>query len=291
MQRITEDIKEDGLRDAAESGTELSQRVACLEELRDGLLQMLKDLDRSEHALQGAYSELKRSQARLIQASKMTALGELSAVVAHELSQPVAVVKGLTQNMLRTTSKDDPSQQKLKLIEDAVKRMEEISCHLKAFSRPEAELRDISLNSVVNDSLILLKELISSKGIALRLCLGPVHEVRGSATRLEQVIINLAVNSVDAMKDGGTLTISTYGEGPGQDRYSCLKMSDTGMGIPDEDIKRVFEPFFTTKAHTGGTGLGLSICRDIIKEHKGEICVESKAGSGTAFTIKIPSSR
>ncbi len=250
---------------------------------------MPKDLDESEKELKDAYALLKETQAQLLQSSKLTALGELSAGLAHELNQPLTVIKGLSQYLLRSCGKESADHEKLKLIVEASNKMEQVIKHLRIFARSESlAFKPVDVNNLINDVLPMVKELLVSGSIEIVLDLKPVPEVMGSANRLEQVVINIVSNAKDAMPDGGRLTISSFAEDRGKKRFAMLEITDTGCGIPDNVKERIFDPFFTTKEAGKGTGLGLSISYGIIKEHGGEITVKSKAGIGTAFCIAIP---
>ncbi|MEK6531566.1 MAG: ATP-binding protein [Deltaproteobacteria bacterium] len=270
------------------SNDELSRRTERLQELSAGLLKIIKDLERSEHALDSAYVRLKKSQTQLIQASKLKAMGELAASVAHELNQPITVVKGLCQNMMRTMGTDSSEIHKLKLIGEACAKMEAITRHLKSFARPDqGEFRPIDINAVINESLVVIRGLAKGRGIKLTVALNDLPLVRGSANRLEQVLLNLVQNAMYAINADGEIRISTGKTVVNNRTFACLSVSDTGPGIPREIAEKIFEPFFTTKKDSG-TGLGLSISMGIIKEHSGEIIVESAPPNGATFLIRIP---
>ncbi len=268
---------------------ELSRRVSYLEDFRDGVFQMLRDLDESERELEEACAKLKETQKQLIQSTKLNALGELAADLAHEINQPLTVIKGLSHSLLRDSPPHTQEHEKLKLIAESARRMESVIRHLRVFSRVDAEeFSPIDLNSVIRDAFVMVAEVLKSHSIEVRLSLGPLPPVMGSANRLEQVVINLVNNAKDAMEGGGVLDISTQAVDCGGHRLATLAVKDNGCGIPDGVIGKVFDPFYTTKAAGKGTGLGLSISYSIIKEHKGEITVESSPAKGTSFVISIP---
>ncbi|MBI1910519.1 MAG: hypothetical protein HYS21_00795 [Deltaproteobacteria bacterium] len=267
---------------------ELAKRVKYLEDFREGVFRMLKDLDQGEMELEAAYNKLKETQNQLIQSSKLTVLGELSAGLAHELNQPLTVIMGLSQNILRQTDKKSAQYEKLKLIADASVKMEQVIKHLRIFSRNDCiAFKPVDLKGIIKDSIMILRELLTSRSIELKMKLNPVPVILGSATRLEQVIINLVANAKDAMPSGGTLTISTSSSKTGGISFAKMSIRDTGTGIPAEIKDRIFDPFFTTKEPGKGTGLGLSISYGIIREHSGDITVESDS-SGTVFHIILP---
>ncbi|MBI5237829.1 MAG: hypothetical protein HY887_05335 [Deltaproteobacteria bacterium] len=284
---------EDAVQRLKPEKEELERRINYLEEFRAGVLQMLKDLDASERELKSAYSELKETHGQLVQSCKLSALGELSAGMAHEMNQPLTVIKGLTQSLLRSKKDEDCEQEKLNLILDAVKRMEALVTHLRIFTRmDEGERKEVDINRVVSNAFLLIGKALAGESVNVVMNLGPVPFVLGSEGRLEQVVINLAANARDAMTPGGgILTITTalvekHGAG-----FVELCAADTGRGMPEEVASKIFDPFFTTKEPGKGTGLGLTISSGIIKEHGGSIYVESAPGKGTTLRVLIPSAR
>ncbi len=268
---------------------ELSRRVSYLEDFREGVFQMLRDLDESERELEEACLKLKETQNQLIQSAKMNALGELAADIAHEINQPLTVIKGLSNNLLRETAPETPRYEKIKLIADSARKMEAVIKHLKVFSRMDAEgLHPVDLDSVIREAFAMVAEGLKNHSIEVKMNLSPLPLVSGSANRLEQVIINLVNNAKDAMDGGGMLEVDTNTVEAGGRKFASIRLRDTGCGISKEIIGRVFDPFFTTKEAGKGTGLGLSISYGMIKEHKGDIVVESAPGKGTTFLITIP---
>lgn len=268
---------------------ELENRDKYIECFREGVLKMITDLDRSETELKGALRNLQETQVQLVQSCKMTALGELSASLVHEISQPLTVIRGLTHGMLRAMQGNSEWHDKVRLIADAAARMEKIVKHLRSFSRSEPPvLSPVDINSVVKDAFLILNEHLLSHSIETIVDLTPVPLINGNPNRLEQVIINLVTNARDAMPQGGVLTVSTKEEAKDSRPFVRLMIRDSGYGIPEEFLGKIFDPFFTTKETGKGTGLGLSISLGIVREHKGDIRVESVTGFGTSFHVLIP---
>lgn len=268
----------------------LSVKVARLEEFREGVLQILQELDTQEAELDGAYARLAAAQAHLIQSSKLGTLGELAAGLAHELNQPVTVIKGLAQSLLKSLGADHASIEKAQLIAEAASRMELIIRHMNIFARAkEQDLVRCDINAIVRDAFRLSGGTLRQKAIDVSFDLGEPPAVKGSPVRLEQVIMNLIANARDAMPDGGSISVRTSAitdeKGHG---YALVSVSDTGVGISEEAIARIFDPFFTTKEPGKGTGLGLSISRGIVRDHGGDIRVESIPGRGATFHMTIP---
>ncbi len=267
----------------------LAKRVEYLEDFRTGVLQMVKELESSEEELASAHRLLKETRDQLVQSSKLAALGELASTLAHELSQPLTIIKGVSQNMIGSFNEGSPDHEKLTLIIHATKKMETVIKHLRIFSRKEEPVMEpVDLNRVIKEAFVMVKGLLTDNSIDVRMDLSPLPRVSGSPVRIEQVIINIVTNARDAMPEGGVLEIETRAEAVNGRPCAGLTINDTGAGIPVENLKRIFDPFFTTKGPGKGTGLGLSISYAIIKEHGGEITVESVPGRGTSFHITIP---
>ncbi|MBI5884983.1 MAG: PAS domain-containing protein [Deltaproteobacteria bacterium] len=268
---------------------ELAARVEYLEEFRSGVFQLLRELDASESELALTCGRLQEAQDQLVHTSKLTALGELSAALAHELNQPLTVIKGLSQHLLRGKEDDAPEYEKLKLVVDASAKMETVIKHLRVFARGECVKQGpVDLNFVVKEALLIVRELLTSRSIEIVLELSPVPPVIGSVDRLEQVIINIAANARDAMYGGGRFRITTKEAMCGGRRCAMMSFQDTGGGIPDETLGRIFEPFFTTKEPGKGTGLGLSVSYAIAREHNGELSVENDPPRGCTFHLTLP---
>lgn len=271
---------------------ELAARVEYLEEFRSGVFQLLRELDASESELALTCGRLQEAQNQLVHTSKLTALGELSAALAHELNQPLTVIKGLSQHLLRGKETDAPEYEKLKLVVDASAKMETVIKHLRIFARGESVAQGpVDLNCVVKEAFLIVRELLTSRSIEVVLELSPVPLVIGSVDRLEQVIINIAVNARDAMYGGGRLKIITKEVVCEGRRYAMMSFQDTGGGIPQETLGRIFEPFFTTKEPGKGTGLGLSVSHAIAREHYGELTVENDPPRGCTFHVILPAAK
>lgn len=228
---------------------------------------------------------LSETQRKLIQSEKLASIGQLAAGVAHELNNPLANIS-LNAEMLMRTCKDETTARKLKVIEENVASAAKIIRDLLDFSRePRLELEYLDVNEVIEKTLESLK--YKMKGIKLVKNLYPVPEILGDRVRLRQVFTNLISNAIQAMEEGGTLTITSQRVG----NWVEVKVSDTGKGIAREHLSKIFDPFFTTKGVGKGTGLGLAITYSIVQKHKGWIDVESEIGKGTTFTVKLPAPR
>jgi len=228
-------------------------------------------------------SELER---RLAQAEKLSSIGLLAAGVAHEVNTPLAVISTYAQMLARQVSGDQEKSRLLEKITRQTFRASEIVNALLNFSRAApGSFEDVDLNRIIQDALVLLDHQMKQAGIRVELQLEePLGAIRGDAGKLQQVFLNLFLNARDAMEGGGTLKVRTYTDG----QNVHVEVQDNGPGIPPEHLHRIFDPFFTTKAARRGTGLGLSVTYGIVREHKGDIEVESRPGEGACFRLQFP---
>lgn len=225
-----------------------------------------------------------RMQQQLLTSEKLASIGLLSAGVAHEINTPLTGISSYVQ-MLQKKLTDAHYAQILQKIEAQTERVNRIVKNLLNFARNPADesFQRINLKESLEEIISLIDYRLKSLNIKLELKLEPVC-VYAQRERLQQVFINIILNALDAMPGGGTLTIETQKTGS----QAIIKITDTGTGIKPEHLPRIFDPFFTTKGLGKGTGLGLSISFAIIKEHDGQILVDTAVGKGTTFTIVIP---
>ncbi len=231
-------------------------------------------------------SELKDAEAQLIQSAKMASLGTLSAGVAHELNQPLAVIRGVAQQMKHADGLSKDLIEDIELIEGQTTRMMKIIKHLRTFSRiGGAEYGNVDLNQVVQNCFIFVGEQLKSHSITVETDLDPaLPSIIGDANEMEQVLLNLITNSRDSLDaintmDEKRIRIKTFRDEHGV----SLMFQDNGAGIPDNILNKIFDPFFTTKDPGKGTGLGLSISHGIITKMKGSI--QAKNDNGALFII------
>ena len=226
---------------------------------------------------------------QLVQTEKLTSLGLLAAGVAHEVNTPLAVISNYIQMLAKQLPSGDPRQQLIEKIVKQTFRASEIVNNLLNFSRTgAAEFTDVDLNGVLEETLSLVAHpLKTSRVQVMRNLQQELPAVLGSNNRLQQVFLNLFLNARDAMPSGGVLEVRTASYNGSVE----IEVTDTGAGIPREDLHRIFDPFFTTKSSGRGTGLGLSVSYGIIKEHAGKIDVRSTPGRGTSFRLEFPVAR
>jgi two-component system, NtrC family, sensor kinase len=223
---------------------------------------------------------------RLVQADKLSSIGLLAAGVAHEVNTPLAVISTYAQMLARQVAEDEQKSKMLEKIAKQTFRASEIVNSLLNFSRTSpTEFVDVDLTRVLRETLSLIEHQLRTSGVEVRAVLADsLPVVRGNGGKLQQVLLNLFLNARDAMPDGGTLTVRSWGEGG----FVHVEVADTGQGIPPENLSRIYDPFFTTKGVKKGTGLGLSITYGIVQEHNGIIEVESRVGAGTRFRLEFP---
>jgi two-component system NtrC family sensor kinase len=230
-----------------------------------------------------------RLEEQVFQNEKLTSLGLLAAGVAHEVNTPLAVISNYIQMLAKQLPSGDPRHQ---LIEKVVKqtfRASEIVNNLLNFSRTgAADFTEVNLNAVVEEVLTLVAHPFRTAHVQVtRNLQQQLPSVLGSNNKLQQVFLNLFLNARDAMPSGGMVEIRTAAHNGSVE----VEISDTGGGIPREDLNRIFDPFFTTKSSGRGTGLGLSVSYGIVKEHAGKVDVRSTPGKGTSFRLEFPVAR
>jgi signal transduction histidine kinase len=234
--------------------------------------------------------QLVRRHEMLAQAQKLKAVGTLTAGVAHELNNPINNIM-LTANALRDDYEELPDEEKLDMVGDLVsqsERAQRIVRNLLDFARgSEIEASAHEVQDIIEDTLRLATNEIKRAKVKIKGELAPnLPPIYGDQQQLKQVFLNIVLNALDAMRGDGTLNISCNNT---KDReHVCVEFTDTGVGIPEHMISDVFSPFFTTKPGAKGTGLGLAVSLGIIRQHGGDIKVNSQVGKGTTFSITLP---
>lgn len=238
---------------------------------------------RVHRQLQEAKEEVRASQAQIVQAAKLAAIGELAAGVAHEIKNPLQVLM-LHLEMVRA---GNPLPNWTDMFSKQIQRLSDITIRLMRFARDASEdvtMEPVSVNRAVEDIVTMVQHEFRGNGIefAIRMA-DPLPAVMGNLNYLQQVFLNLLINARDAMPAGGEIAVTTSLTG----YHISIDVADTGSGIRRDVLERIFDPFFTTKGEKG-TGLGLAVCRKIVSQHKGELRVESEEGKGTTFTVYLP---
>ncbi len=256
--------------------------------------------------LEKANQHLKEAQAQLVQSEKMASLGALVAGIAHEINTPIGAVSSMQDTLFKTLDnlrkhihskcpEDIQERAKFeaafrvvedshKVIQTGTERVVNIVRRLRSFARlDEAKLKTVDIHEGLEDALTLAHHELKHTVTVIK-NYGDIPPISCFPSELNQVFLNLLINGKQAIKDKGTITITTFAK----DRKVYIVFKDDGVGIPKENLPKIFDPGFTTKGSGIGTGLGLSICYQIIQTHRGEIRVESQPEKGTTFTIILP---
>jgi two-component system cell cycle sensor histidine kinase/response regulator CckA len=314
VQAIFHDITERKKNEKAilEAHSKLEQRVeertAALTEANTRLRIEMNESKQAKERLSEAYAELQSAQEQLIQAAKLASIGELASGVAHELNQPLMVIRGNAQ-MLKKAFRNNASPLKetgecIHYIERNTKRMMNIIKHLRSFSRQsQLKFAPVDINAVLTDALLMLEEQLRLHNVTLNKQLGSnLPLITGDANQLEQTFLNLLTNARDAIEikraqfpngeeDGvnhrHSITVQTQRSFENETILEIL-IHDSGCGILPEHVPNVFDPFFTTKQVGQGTGLGLSISYGIVRDHGGSIEILENGKEGTTMRVSLP---
>jgi hypothetical protein len=332
--RLTQKISEGDFSQTIEvtSKNEIGQLLSSFNRMTEKLKENQESIEKNLKSIELANKKLKQAQEELIRTEKLASIGRFAAGVAHEVGNPLGAILGYTSILDKGGIDQEESKDYLKRIENEIERINRIVRELLDFSRPSKhEIRGIEVNSVVKNTLSLLSHQKNFKNIETQLELQPdLPMIKGDESQFSQVLINIILNAMDAMPNGGHLKIQTenlfannlFGDGlqplfpprrkgdPMESDYSQLRkpdpfsalltkfskgdqfvkimISDTGVGIEQDNLEKIFDPFFTTKGPDKGTGLGLSISLSIIESMGGRIRVESEVGKGSTFEIYFP---
>ena len=233
-------------------------------------------------------TERKKLESQLHQTERLAELGTLAAGMAHEIGTPMNVILGRAEYLMRKTS-DESTKKGLTTIVTQVERITKIMNQLLSFARQTPiERRPLAMSLVVQDIADVIQERLEKRGIRFEMKLeSDCPDVSADRDQMGQVLLNLIVNAIQAMPEGGILSLSLRC----RNDHVRLSVADTGCGIPAEHVPKLFTPFFSTKEVGEGTGLGLTVVHGIIEEHQGSITVDSEPGQGTTFHIDLPAHR
>ncbi len=231
-------------------------------------------------------TEEKKFQREIIQSEKLAVVGQLAAATAHEIRNPLTSIKGflqLLEHRLKTMEQESEIKEYTRIMVEEVDRMEKIIRDFLLMTKPSDVIREQAcLNSVIERVLVLVQNQAILRNIQVVTDLTKLSHVLMHKEAIQQVVLNLMQNALEAMNVGGTLTVQTKEE----DKHVVLLVIDTGIGMTDEELQNLGSPFYSTK--TEGTGLGLTVSSKIIREHRGQIDVQSKKGVGTTIAIRLP---
>ena len=244
---------------------------------------------KSQRRIQELGADLSQARQVLEHAEKMAALGTLGAGIAHEVNNPVSSILGRAERMLleaRDRGLADDVVRDLEVIQKHARRIGTILQRLLIFARPGGlEFQVISLNNIIEDVVPLIEPKLKERGLELKLNL-PRHlpGIMGDQTRLEEVVLNILTNAIDASHPDCHIDIAAAVSG----KMIKMTIADAGAGIDPDNLSRIFDPFYTTKSPGQGTGLGLYVAYQIINDHHGEISLSSEPGKGTTVTVLLP---
>lgn len=328
--RLTQKISEGDFNQKIEikSKNEIGQLIFSFNRMIEKLKENQDKLEKHLESLESTNRKLKQAQEELLRTEKLASIGRFAAGVAHEVGNPLGAILGYTSILQRDGVNQEEAKDYLKRIEKEIERINRIVRELLDFARPsKMEIKDVDINQVLKNVLSLLSYQKNFKNVESVIEFEPnLPMLKGDENQLSQVFINIILNALDAMPNGGKLNIKTeviivgstflnnipprrkndpedadfslmrkpdplaafFTKFKKGDRLVKVKISDTGIGIKKEDLKKIFDPFFTTKSPDKGTGLGLSISLRIVESMGGEIRVESEEGRGTSFEIYLP---
>jgi len=268
------------------TGDEIEELARAFNNMADQLQTSYSGLEERIHQ---KTEELESAHRELIQTEKLAAVGTLAAGVAHEINNPLDGIMNCIARIRRKPDNVEQTSAYLDLMSDAISRIGTVVRQLLDFSRKhDLTLQPTDVNGVVEDTLRLAEYGLRKGKVRVEKDLDPALPlIVGDAHHLQQVFLNLTLNAMAAMPEGGTLYFHSY-PSPNESKEVCVEVTDTGVGIPREQLDKIFDPFYTTKRSGNGSGLGLSVSFNIVKEHQGTIEVESTPGQGTTFRVRLP---
>ncbi len=267
---------------------EFGELGASFNEMAGSISEQMRRMQETERTLEKANLDLKLAQEQMVRSETMAALGTLSSGISHELSTPLSVILNMTQ-LVKQDVKNNPALLKdLEVLEYEANQAIKVTRSLLGFARSTKSSKErVDVGRVLEDIFKILEFQPAAKSVELVKRLAPgLRPILANAGHVRQVFLNIILNAIQAMPEGGTLDVSTREWRSEAAQGVEIVIRDTGGGIPREDLEKIYQPFFTTKQD--GTGLGLAISYGIVQEHQGKIVVESEVGQGTTFRIYLP---
>ncbi|MFZ5928175.1 MAG: ATP-binding protein [Acidobacteriota bacterium] len=243
-----------------------------------------EELQRTADQLSKVYRELQDSFEQLKRADRLSAIGQLSAGLAHEIRNPLASIEGAIDILERDPGSEEKRQEFFGIMKKECRRLKRLLSDLLDFARPRPpRIQPVGITRIVESVVSLAGPVAERCGITIRPAIpADLPDIECDAEQLQQVILNLALNAIQAMPEGGCVTLAAHK----QDSQIVVLVKDEGCGIPSEDLDKIFDPFYTTKEN--GTGLGLSVAHQIVKQHGGAITVEANPDKGMTFAVVLP---
>jgi len=282
IQKSSEDEIGDLADEFNRMSTALTEQEQEIRELNRNLEEKVRS--RTEELEEKSYL-LVKAQQDLSKAERLAAIGELAAGGAHEINNPLAIIRGNSELVQMALPPESNCQEEMSIISGAVGRVERIVANLLKFARSETKrISRVAVAPLLEEILAHIGHQVPLQGITVRTDFNAAAEIAGDGDQLRQVFTNLVLNGIQAMPEGGELTVSARNDAAAG--ICEVTVSDTGVGIAAEQLEKIFNPFFTTRS--SGTGLGLSVSYGIVKDHDGEISVESAPGRGSSFRVRLP---
>ena len=281
---------------AIRSNDELTFLARTFDSMRESLREKIRQLDQANESLsernkevEDALRRLREAQEELVRTERLAVTGKMTAQLSHEINNPIHNIQSLLESSLRKVDGNQQAKELIGVALEEVTRMATLTRQMLDFYRGtivNIPHEPVDIRSVLLDVSRANEDSLAKRGIAIALDLpDKLPQVPGARDKLKQVFTNLVFNARDAMPGGGTITIRAQAARSGV----AVHVIDEGIGIPPENLGRIFDAFFTTKREVSGVGLGLSVSHGIIQQHKGSIEVSSVVGSGTTFTVQLPS--
>jgi PAS domain S-box-containing protein len=253
----------------------------------------ISEIKRSEELLRESEEKFRLQaeelEQQLIASGRLVSLGEITASMAHEFNNPLGIIMGFVEDMLSSLDPAHPDYQSLQIIDEESKRCQKIIQDLMEFARPvNTSPCLVDIGVLIGKTLQMIDARLYKQKVALTKAVAPdLPQIQVDPKQLEQVLVNIYLNALDAMLGGGSLMVAAALEAGNPESMIMITIADTGMGINADDLQKIFQPFFTARKKAG-LGLGLSICERIVKNHGGRIEVESQLNQGTIFRILLP---
>ncbi len=270
----------------ARSKDEIGHLARKFDEMRRTLKQKMQELQEQNVQLQTALKKLEVTQEELVRTEKLAATGKITAQLSHELNNPIHNIQSCLETAQKRLNQNNAAREFIDLAHQEVLRIGKLVREMLNFYQPKiTKKQPVQIQQILEEIIKTVQHLIMERNIQFSTKFEPdLPIIYASRDQLKQVFLNLIFNAMEAMPEGGRLSISAF-----QDtQYLCVSIKDTGCGIPPENLNKIFDAFFTTKAQTSGVGLGLSVSYGIVKSHGGNIEVESQPNQGSSFVVKLP---